>query len=304
MPSVLITGASGFVGEHLAERFRRAGYVVYLAYGSQRPRAEADGLYQIDLGARGSFHAALHGLSVDVVVHAAALVSPDLCEENPGLARAINVDGTREVAQWAQRRAGRLVYFSTDLVYDGEKGFYREEDAPHPINVYGETKLQGEQAVRELCASFAIVRLSLSYGPTRGARGDWTKRMREDLAAGKDLTLFTDQFRTPAYVGDTAEAIYRLSEISTTGIFHMGGKQRVSRYEFGMIFARIFDLPAARLHPVRMGDVPARAARGRDCSLITEKIAREVGISPSSVEQGLRLQKGEEERACRALEPA
>lgn len=304
MPSVLITGASGFVGEHLAERFRRAGYVVYLAYCRQRPRAGADGLYQIDLGARGAFQAALKGLSVDVVVHAAALVSPDLCEENPELAQAVNVDGTREVAEWARRRAGRLVYFSTDLVYDGENGFYREEDEPHPINVYGRTKLQGEQAVGELCASWAIVRLSLSYGPTRGTRGDWTKRMREDLAAGRDLSLFTDQFRTPAYVGDTAEAVYRLSETSATGIFHMGGRQRLSRYEFGMIFARLFDLPAARLHPVRMEDVPARAPRGKDCSLIVDKITREVGISPSTVEEGLRLQKGEEERACRVLEPA
>ncbi len=297
MPSVLITGASGFLGEHLAWRFERAGYTLYLTYSTQIPRSQAQGLYHIDLSKRGSLSSGLNDLaSVDIVVHTAALADADRCEEDPLLARAINVEGTREVAQWAAYHGVRLIYVSTDLVYDGEKGMYTEDDVPRPINVYGSTKLQGEHIVRDLCASWAIIRLSLSYGPSKGKRGDWTRRMREDLAAGKDLYLFTDQYRTPVYVEDAAEAVLRLAETAATGIYHVGGSERVTRYEFGCTFARIFDLPMKKLHPIQMKDISAKAPRGRDCSLVTEKLSRELGICPCTVEQGLLRQKERESR--------
>jgi dTDP-4-dehydrorhamnose reductase len=249
----------------------------------------------VDLSTRGDFTRSLGSLKVDSVIHTAALVSPDLCEKDPDLAHAINVDGTREVAVWAEKQGATMIYFSTDLVFDGNKGWYQEADTPAPLNVYGRTKLQGEQQVSRVCTSWFVLRLALSYGPTRGARGDWTLEMRSQIREGKDLRLFTDQFRTPAYVGDTAEVVLRLVSRKGAEIFHMGGGERVSRYAFGMKFFRIFNLPEQRIVPLQMEEVPMAARRAPDCSLSTKKIAETLGLVPCGVDEGLRRQKREEE---------
>ena len=216
------------------------------------------------------------------------------------MAQAVNVEGTREVAHWAEARNAKMVYFSTDLVFDGEKGNYNEEDAPAPLNVYGRTKLGGEEEVLRICTRSVVVRLALSYGTTRGARGDWTLSMRGALDAGRTLHLYTDQFRSPAYVGETAEAVFRLARSGRNGIYHMGGGERVSRHGFGLKFCRIFGLDEKRFLPVRMEEARMDAPRATDCSLDTEKISREIGLIPCGVEQGLRLQKLEEEALAEA----
>jgi dTDP-4-dehydrorhamnose reductase len=303
MHSVLITGASGFVGENLAHRFARETELV-LAYGNQRPRTEAERIFSVDLAVRDNFTSALGDIDVEAVIHTAAMVSPDKCEKDPHMAQAINVEGTREVARWAEARNATMVYFSTDLVFDGKKGAYKEGDPPVPLNVYGRTKLAGEEEVLRICARWVVVRLALSYGTTRGTRGDWTFSMRRALDAGKTLHLYTDQFRTPAYVGDTAEAVFRLAQRGRNGIYHMGGGERISRHSFGRKFCHIFGLDENRFIPVRMEDTQLDAPRAPDCSLDTEKISRETGLIPCGVEQGLRLQKLEEEALAEADGPS
>jgi dTDP-4-dehydrorhamnose reductase len=294
MDRVLITGASGFVGENLAHRFVQE-CKLSLACGQQRPRAKADATFFVDLSVRDDFSRALGDLDVDTVVHTAAMVSPDLCERDPRLAVAVNVDGTREVARWAEARGARMIYFSTDLVFDGKKGWYKEEDAPGPLNVYGRTKLEGEEQVARTCSRWVIVRLALSYGTTRGARGDWTLSMRRALEEGRTLRLYTDQFRTPAYVADTAEAVLRLARQGKRGVYHLGGGERVSRYEFGMEFCRLYGLDKERFVPIRMEEANMAAPRAPDCSLDTTKLTRDIGLVPCRIEQGLHRQKLEEE---------
>ena len=299
MQTVLITGASGFVGENLAHRFAQDAEIA-LAYGTQRPRAVTEKAFSVDLAVRDNFTRAFGDLTVDTVIHTAAMVSPDQCEKDPHMAQTVNVEGTREVAHWAEARNATMVYFSTDLVFDGKKGTYNEGDAPAPLNVYGRTKLAGEEEVLRICTRSVVVRLALSYGTTRGASGDWTLSMRRALDAGKTLHLYTDQFRTPAYVGDTAEAVFRLARSGSNGIYHMGGGERVSRYDFAHKFCRLFGLDEQRFVPVRMEETRMDAPRATDCSLDTEKISREIGIVPCGAEQGLRLQKLEEEALAEA----
>ena len=294
MQSVLITGASGFVGENLAHRFRQ-GCRIYLASGKNRPQAEAAGVFCVDLALRDDFSRRLGDLEVDAVIHTAAMVSPDACEKDPSAAHAVNVEGTREVARWAEARGARMVYFSTDLVFDGKMGGYREEDSPGPLNVYGRTKLEAEGEVARICTRGVIVRLALSYGPTRGVRGDWTLAMRRALEEGGTLHLFTDQFRSPAYVGDTAEAVFRLARDGRNGVYHLGGGERTSRYGFARTFCRVFGLAEEKFVPVRMEEVRMAARRAADCSLDSGKLARETGLVTCGVEQGLRRQKMEEE---------
>jgi len=303
MASILITGASGFVGENLARRLRAEGHELTLAFHSTPPRARGDRCLQFDLSRPGDFTRAAADLRADLVVHTAALIGPDLCERNPDLARAVNAEGTREVGRWAASRQARLIYFSTDLVYDGESPPYTEESPPGPLNVYAGTKLQGEEEVRSNCSDWVVLRLALSYGPVRGHRGEWTWSMRKDLAEGKNLTLFTDQIRTPAYAGDTVEAVCRFVRNRCRGTFNLGGSESISRYDFGLQFARVFGLPIGRLLPVSMAEIPSGAPRPRDCSLDTEKLRRETGLRTCNVREGLLRQLAEEQTALDALQP-
>jgi dTDP-4-dehydrorhamnose reductase len=299
MQSILITGASGFIGENLAHRFSEESMPV-LAFGTRRPRARAEKAFSVDLSVRDDFSRALEGVRVDTVIHTAALTSPDLCEREPRMAHAVNVEGTREVARWAEERGARMIYLSTDLIFDGNKGWYNEDDPPGPINVYGRTKLDGEDEVRRICTRWVVLRLALSYGETRGAGGDWTLSMRRALTAGRTLHLYTDQFRTPAYVGDTAEAVFRLARAGRGGLYHLGGSERISRYDFGRKLCRLYGLDERRFVPVRMAEVRMDAPRAGDCSLDAKRLARELGLVPCDVEQGLRRQRREEETLAEA----
>lgn len=297
--SVLITGASGFVGEHLARRFACCPRL-YLVYGSAKPAASSTAAYRVDLATRGSFTRVLAGVEVDVVVHAAALSYPDACEADPGMARAVNVEGTEEVARWARSRRARLIYFSTDQVFDGRKGFYDETDVPCPLNTYGRSKLEGELLVAKHLSNWVVIRLALSYGATLGGRGDWTRRLRQGLGEGKTFRLFTDQFRTPAYVEDVAEAVWRLASGRGTGLYHLGGTERLSRYAFGVRIARTFGLQEEKLIPARMEEVPLPARLVKDGSLVSRKLSEELGISLCDVSEGLQRQKRQEEETAKA----
>lgn len=296
--SVLITGASGFVGEHLARRFASCSRL-YLVYGSARPRASSTAAYRVDLATRGSFTRVLAGLDVEVVVHAAALSSPDACEADPGLARAVNVEGTEEVALWTQSRRARLIYFSTDQVFDGIKGAYDETDAPCPLNTYGRSKLEGESAVAKHLSDWVVIRLALSYGATLGERGDWTRRLRTGLAEGKRFLLFTDQFRTPACVDDVAEAVFRLASGQGAGLYHLGGSERLSRYAFGVRIARAFGLPEEKLIPARMEEVPLAARLVKDGSLVSRRLAETLDMRFCDVSEGLERQRRQEDGLAR-----
>jgi len=285
---VLVTGASGQVGWHLCRYLVSQGYRVTGTYHSHRPDLEGVELVGCDLEDPRSLFA-LCRRDYRAVIHAAALTHADRCEKMPDLARRVNVQGTKTLAELFQPST-RFIYISTDLVFDGGKGGYRETDELNPVNFYGQSKAEGEQAALDRPGA-VVVRLCLSYGPATPYSAGFSSVMKSLLDAGQPVRLFVDQYRTPIYVGDILRALERLIEQEPRHrTYHLGGADRVSRWDFGCLYVDVFGYERASLQPVA-ADSAGLVPRGKDCSLDCTRFVTEFGFQPTGVLDGLRRMK-------------
>jgi dTDP-4-dehydrorhamnose reductase len=291
MKRILVTGVSGFLGRYVAESLQHRHQVLG-TYRSHALTLDGCELVRLDVADAEGVCTACREFRPDVVVHTAALGDVDACERHPDAAHRVNVQGTAAVAQAAVEVGARLLYISTDQVYDGVQGPYDEVAAPHPLMVYGRTKLEGEHRAATICHSTVILRLALMYGwgnPTRLNFVDW---LAEQLRTGREVSLFVDQYRTPLFVGQAAEVIGRLIDRPEVhGAFNLGGGERINRYAFGLKFCEVFDLPIRSLRPVEMPTQTMLAARPRDCSLSSAKVSALLQMRPLTVEEGLRVMR-------------
>ncbi len=291
MMRTLITGASGFLGQYVARHLKDRHWVCGV-YHNHPIALEGCPLVPLDIADEEMVRATFQEFHPDVVVHSAALSDVDRCEGHPDEALRVNEQGTAHVARAAAEVGARLIYISTDLVYDGTKGEYDEGDAARPSIAYGRSKLAGEQRAAEICRDAVILRVALIYGWGGAARVTFTDSLAERLRAGQEASLFIDQYRSPLFVEHGAEVIGRLIHApEVQGVFNLGGGERVSRYEFGLKFCEVFDLPKERLKPVAMETFDERARRPRDCSMNSAKISEQLHVRPLTVEEGLQRMK-------------
>jgi dTDP-4-dehydrorhamnose reductase len=226
---VVITGATGLFGHGLVRVFSEAHEVAALG------RAEAD------LTRGTEAEAALVALAPELIVHAAAIADVDTSEENPALARLVNVEGTRHVARAARRAGAGLVYISTDAVFDGAKGApYVETDPVNPVSEYGRTKVAAEGIVRELEAHW-IIRVSVLFGP---GKTNFVEKALRRIARGEPAVAASDQLGAATYTLDAARAIRALVERGARGTFHVSNQGQCTREELAREAARLAGLDA------------------------------------------------------------
>ena len=221
------------------------------------------------------------------IVHCAALANPDQCDAAPDTARRQNVDVPRAIARACHRRGLRLVSFSTDLVFDGAHPPYAEDAPARPILHYGRTKLDGENAVLEAAPEAVVVRIPLVAGAGYGPRGTASEAIAWALAAGRTVRLFTDQYRTPSDPDSIAGAVARLLRGVQRGRFHLGGRERLSRFELGQRVARLLGLPESAIAATRAADGPIGVTRPADVSLDSTRAERELGWRARELETAI-----------------
>ncbi len=270
MSGLLITGSSGYLGGELARQAPDATGT-YLT-------AERPGAVRLDVRDARGVERLVRELRPSAVIHTA------YSEAGAPDARAVNVDGSRNVARAAADAGARLVHVSTDLVFDGELGRpYNEEDEPRPIMEYGRQKLAGEEAVREALPSTLIVRTSLIYG---GAEPSRHERLVLDAADGRaSACFFSDEFRSPVQVGDLAAALLTLAETEVTGVLHVAGADGVSRYEFARLLAAASNSNPRALESGLSAEHPDQ--RPLDCRLDSSRARTRVGIELRGVQEVL-----------------
>lgn len=300
MQTLLITGGSGFLGGNLAVAASSAWntYATCHRFALDLPGVQA--VPGFDVRDRRAVQRTVEQIRPRVLIHAAAVASFDLCGRRPQLALDVNAQGTENVATAARRFGCRLLYLSTDLVFAGRKAFYSEEDPADPICRYGRTKLEGERAVASAAADHCILRVALVYGRSVNRARCFTETLIERLRAGQRVPLFTDEYRTPVYVGNLCQLLLEFSgRDDLQGLYHVGGNQRLSRAEFGRKLARVFGLDGSLIEPLSIGDHPFADNRPKDCSLSNARAANALRTEILSVEEGL----GQMQAASRGPRP-
>jgi len=293
MPGVLVTGASGFLGAHIMQALSEAGRDA-LGVVHSHPLPVQGRSVAIDMRDSRALMDLIRSERPVAVIHAGALTSPDYCEAHPEEADAVNVTSTGALAMAAFAVDAQFTFVSTDLVFDGARGMYTEDDPPSPLGHYARTKAQAEHLVRAASPDFAVVRPSFIYGePLAAHHASFSHSLLASLRDGVKARVFHDQYRSPVPARALAEAILEVSDERLPGVWHLGGPDRASRADFARVLARVAGLDAGLLEEVSMDDVPLAAPRPRDVSLDTSRARARLRTALPGIEDGLRAIYGQ-----------
>jgi len=291
MQELFVTGASGLLGSRMVEPAKHNYEVIPL----HNTRPLHSNSLRLDITNLSEVLSLFNKLKPHMVIHTASETNVDKCETRKEQAWRINVEGTRNIAFACSKVGAKLVYISTDYVFDGEKGNYTEQDKPNPINYYGVTKSEGESQVVQHCKNYAILRTSVLYGwhPWKQNFATW---VINELKQNKEITVVEDHYNTPTLADNLAEMAIETILKDLQGVYHACGSERIGRYEFARQIARAFDLNQNLIRPIKMEQLTAWIAkRPRDSSLNTNKIRSQLEAKPLNITEGLDRMKKEAE---------
>ena len=290
--NVLITGANGFLGYYLCRKLVDAGITVMATgKGVSRLPFKNDLLFtyrSMDFTDPFQVDSVFEDFKPGCVVHAGAISRPDFCEQNQMQAYVTNVEGTVSLLINAAAHQSFFLFISTDFVFDGNAGPYAEEDATNPVNYYGRTKMEAEEAVKDYDYDWAIVRTVLVYGKPQAGRENLLTMVQKSLSEGKAISIFDDQYRTPTYVEDLAAAIVSIIQKKSTGTWHISGKDLLTPYQMAILTAQHLGLNESLIKKIHEGDLVEAAKRPPRTGFIIEKAVNHLGYQPVSFMEGLQ----------------
>lgn len=286
---LLVTGAGGFVAGSIIRQAPET-WEIHAVSRSAAP-VEKPGLTWHTLEP-------LHGPALasvfevvrpTAVIHTAAAADIDFCEANQGLARTLNVEFVRRLVTLCRGHDARLVHLSTDNVFDGTRGRYREDDAPHPINFYGRTKVEAEAAAAE-AGNALIARVALVMGlPMIGTGNSFLSRMRSAWAEGRKVGVPSTEIRSPIDVVTLGHALLELAAGDLQGVIHLAGNDVLNRYDMAVRIAQALGYSPALVESHDPTDIPGRAPRPRDVSLDNAKARVTLATPMRNLEEGIAL---------------
>lgn len=290
---VLITGANGFLGHYLvAELLQKNISVIATGKGACRLPFTNNPLFTyaaMDFTDAASVEAVFEKYQPATLVHAGAMSKPDDCEADKEKAFTINVTGTANLLAAAKKLAAHFIFISTDFVFDGKQGMYKEDDTAAPVNYYGQTKWEAEQLVMQYPLGYAIVRTVLVYGKPFSGRSNILTIVKEKLEKGENYFVATDQVRTPTYVNDLAKGIATIALQKKEGIWHLSGEDVYTPYQMACAAADYLQLDKSLLKEVISATLNQPAMRPPKTGFVIEKAKRELGYQPVSFTEGLQL---------------
>ncbi|MDY7012425.1 MAG: NAD(P)-dependent oxidoreductase [Cyanobacteriota bacterium] len=286
MKTLLVTGASGFLGWTLCQ-VAREEWNVWGTTFSHPTSIPGTTEIQIDLKNFQDLKHLFNDLKPAAVIHAAAASKPNYCQTHPEESYLTNVIVSENIAGLCADANIPCAFTSTDLIFDGLNAPYKESDRPCPVNLYGEHKAIAEERMLKTYPRTAICRLPLMFGLPSPTAECFLQGFIRALEGGQSLHLFTDEYRTSVSVTTAARGLL-LALDRVEGILHLGGKERMSRYEFGRLMAEVLGFPVDKVQPCLQRDVPMAAPRPTDVSFDSSK-AFALGYEPPSLREELEM---------------
>jgi dTDP-4-dehydrorhamnose reductase len=297
---LLVVGGSGLLGYKVAE-LAVGKFETFATYNFRSVELQGCNFLKLDKCDRSATLTLVKKIKPDAVIDTAALHNVDYCETHREEAWKVNVEGTRNIADACKETDAKMIFVSTDYVFDGKKGFYNEKDAPNPLHYYAKTKLEGEKAVRKAGIDYAIARPSVIYGwntsELAGLRSSSGKPTNfviwtiNKLNGKEEIRIVTDQYSSPTLADNLAEALLALSRTKRQGTYHMAGKTCINRFDFAKKIAEIFELDESLIKPVTSDVFKQVAERPKRCCLDVSKAERELEVKFLTVEEGLTKMK-------------
>jgi dTDP-4-dehydrorhamnose reductase len=287
MPRLLITGASGLLGANLVLTAQKEHEVIAVYH---RHPIALEGVQSVsaDLCQPGRAKEVFDRIQPDWVIHCAADTSIDELEGDPERAFRMNRDMAGNVAEAAKKTGSKLVHISTDAVFDGISGSYREDDPTQPMNVYGKSKLAGEQAVQALCPEALIIRTNI-FGWNAQPKSSLAEWFINNLMEGIPCKGFVDVYFNPLLVNQLWVILNSLMRLDLGGVFHLGSDQCISKYEFGVRLAESFDLNKELISAVEIETGSLRAPRPKNTCLDCSKIRKVINVGLLNLESHIGL---------------
>jgi len=275
---VVITGANGLLGQNLTAAGLSAGHEVVGMDLQPVPFRRDDGLRYLsrDLTTANAFQDLLHEAEPEWVIHTAAFTNVDGAEKQESLCRRINHGIVEELVDACKATGTRLLHVSTDYVFDGTAGPYRETDPIRPLGVYASSKAAGEEAVTAADLDWVVVRPNVLYGHGIELKSSFVHWLIGELRQGNSVRIVNDQFNNPTYARRMADFCFRLIQEKALGIWHFGCREVISRYDFALQIAAVFELPSGLIQAVDTASLGQAAPRPMKSGLICEKAANKL----------------------------
>ncbi len=282
---LLLTGATGFLAYNFL-RQNLSGWEV-LAATHQRPFSfNGTNTVALDLADTNNIEKVFATIQPQVVVHLAAISDANFCQQNQLLSEKINVTATTMLATFCKAANIPFLFTSTDLVFDGAKGNYAETDITNPLNIYGKQKIIAEKNVLEIYEAACVLRMPLMFGNGGAYAQSFMQPFLAKLKQKETLSLFTDEYRSAVGGNSAAKGILHALNNNWKGLYHLGGKEKLSRYDFGIILCEAFGINKNLIVPALQSDIKMAAPRPPDVSLNSGKAFLQ-GYEPLSVSEEL-----------------
>jgi len=291
---IFITGGTGLLGWHLLQTVPEDYELACTVFPAEKDNALPLEFrkFHTDIRDREAVFVAMEEIKPDYVIHTASIASVDYAEKNKELARMTNLEGTKNIIEASKKTGSKIVYMSSNAVFDGEKPPYSEDDSVNPLNYYGFLKTEEEKELKRSGINSLIVRAILMYGWNLSVeRKDPVTWLIDMLGEGNKINMVDDIFCNPLYVVDCAEAIWQLIKHNKTGTYHVGGGEEISRYDFALLTAEIFGLNKELINPVKNSFFKGISPRPKNTTYYVEKIKKELNFFPKKVREGLEHMK-------------
>ena len=282
----LVTGSAGLIGSQIVKDLVQQNHTVYSCYHDQKPLQGIP--IPLDLSDENKIIKTLQEIKPDRIIHLAAMTGVDLCETEQELATIINTKSTEILARQAAKQNIFFLYVSTDYVFDGINGMKKEDDATNPLGFYGKSKLKGELVLNKLASNWCIARTSTPFG-IHSTKKSFPLWIKENLEAKKEIPVLIDQFTSPTYIPNLSKMLIEITTRQITGILHVSGATRISRYDLAELVVDKLHLDKNFLIPTKIDTMNWKAQRPKDSSLDVSFATEILNEQPQKIEQSIEL---------------